>query len=423
MTDRSAQAVVAKLLGVSAAIGIAVGLLFHGFEELLHHVQHWLWVDLVGDRPSAVATIALATAGGALLGVALRFLPGHGGPHPAEHHGLLPEPGGSATVSIVAASLAVGFVGLAAGASLGPEGALMPGAVGVSLLLARTARLTGPTEQLLVAAGLGALMAAMFSHPLAGAVILLEVLPTATAELAVPAVMVILPTLTSSAFAVLSLQVMGAVPLIGLPFQYDTFRPVHLAWALLVGVVAGAAGLLVDRLVRPLRRVTSHLDARDIVVTTTIGGLVLGVLYAIGGDETRFTGFPELLVLMSRNPATGTVVLVMIVKALATAWCLAAGYRGGKIFPAAFVGGAAGLAVHTVFPSIPAVVAVSVGLSASMVTALGLPVTALLSSAALLPPRLLPLAVLGSVAAFVVHLLADRLAPPQAAADAALQHG
>lgn len=299
----------------------------------------------------------------------------------------------------------------------------MPGAVGVSLLLARTARLTGPTEQLLVAAGLGALMAAMFSHPLAGAVILLEVLPTATAELAVPAVMVILPTLTSSAFAVLSLQVMGAVPLIGLPFQYDTFRPVHLAWALLVGVVAGAAGLLVDRLVRPLRRVTSHLDARDIVVTTTIGGLVLGVLYAIGGDETRFTGFPELLVLMSRNPATGTVVLAMIVKALATAWCLAAGYRGGKIFPAAFVGGAAGLAVHTVFPSIPAVVAVSVGLSASMVTALGLPVTALLSSAALLPPRLLPLAVLGSVAAFVVHLLADRLAPPQAAAGAALQHG
>ena len=69
------------------------------------------------------------------------------------------------------------------------------------------------------------------------------------------------------------------------------------------------------------------------------------------------------------------------------------------------------------------VVAVSVGLSASMVTALGLPVTALLSSAALLPPRLLPLAVLGSVAAFVVHLLADRLAPPQAAAGAALQHG
>jgi len=38
----------ARLLGVAALIGIAVGLLFHGFEEVLQHLQRLLWVDLIG---------------------------------------------------------------------------------------------------------------------------------------------------------------------------------------------------------------------------------------------------------------------------------------------------------------------------------------------------------------------------------------
>jgi len=403
------RAAIARLLALAAVVGAAVGAVFHGFEELLHHAQHALWVDLIGEQPSALATIGLATAGGAALGLALWLLPGHGGPHPADHHGLLPASGGRTTVTLVAASLVVGFVGLAAGASLGPEGALMPGAVGLSVLAARVARAEGPAEQLLIASGLGALMAAMFHHPLAGAVVLLEVLPAFSAA---PAIVVLLPTLTASAFAVITLQVFGAQPIISLPFDYPTFRPVHLAWAVLVGVVAGAAGLLIDRLVPLLRRLTVRLDARHVLVTTTLGGLVLGLLYVAGGVETRFTGFPELLFLMRDDPALGTVIVVLLVKTVATAWSLAAGYRGGRIFPAAFIGGAAGLALHGVFPSLPMVVAVSVGLSAAMVTAVGMPVTALLSSAALLPSRLLPLAVLGGVAAHAVHLLAEQLAPP-----------
>jgi len=293
---------------------------------------------------------------------------------------------------VVGASLVIGLGGLAAGASLGPEGALLAGAGRVSVLAARRCGMEGPEEQLLLAAGLGALLAAMFQHPISGAVVLLEVLP---ATAGVPAIMVILPTLTSSAFAVLVLQVMTAHPLARLPFEYHVFRPIHPVWAVVVGVVAGAAGLMIDRSMVAMRRVTKRLDARHIVLTTTVGGLVLGILYAVGGEQTRLPGFPELVRLMADEPDAGTVLVVVLVKILASAWCLAVGYRGGKIFPVAFVGGAVGLLLHELIPSLPVVVAVSVGICAAMVTALGLPVTALLGAVARLPPDLLPPGLLG----------------------------
>jgi len=302
----------------------------------------------------------------------------------------------------------IGRGGLAAGASLGPEGALLAGAGRVSVLAARRCGMEGPEEQLLLAAGLGALLAAMFQHPISGAVVLLEVLP---ATAGVPAIMVILPTLTSSAFAVLVLQVMTAHPLARLPFEYHVFRPIHPVWAVVVGVVAGAAGLMIDRSMVAMRRVTKRLDARHIVLTTTVGGLVLGILYAVGGEQTRLPGFPELVRLMADEPDAGTVLVVVLVKILASAWCLAVGYRGGKIFPVAVVGGAVGLLLHELIPSLPVVVAVSVGICAAMVTALGLPVTALLGAVARLPPDLLPPGVLGGVTAYTVHLAAEALAP------------
>jgi len=233
--------------------------------------------------------------------------------------------------------------------------------------------------QLLLAAGLGALLATMFQHPIAGAVVLLEVLP---ATAGVPAIMVILPTLPSSAFAVLVLQVMNAHPLARLPFEYDVFRPIHPVWAVVVGVVAGAAGLMIDRSMMAMGRVTKRLDARHIALTTTVGGLVLGILYAVGGEQTRLPGFPELVRLMADEPDAGAVFVVVLVKILASAWCLVVGYRGGKIFPVAVVGGAIGLLLHELISSVPAVVAVSVGIGTAMVTALGLPVTALLGAVA-----------------------------------------
>lgn len=104
-------------------------------------------------------------------------------------------------------------------------------------------------------------------------------------------------------------------------------------------------------------------------------------------------GLGALLSTMFGSPLAGVVPLMELVPA------------GGKFFPVACAGGATGLAIHLAIPGIPMPLAVGVGLSAAMATALGTPVTAALVAASLLSPRLLPLAVLGVVAAHAVDLM------------------
>lgn len=405
VTRRPISLVHARLLLVSTGVGVVVALGFVGFEWLLEHAHHYLWVTVAGDDPAALVTIGLATAGGLALGLALRFMPGHGGHHPAEGHGLLIG-GGAVTPAIICGSLVVGFVGLAGGASLGPEGAMLPAAAGVSLLAAHWCRVPAAMTPLVQGAGLAALLAAMFGSPLAGVVPLMELSPVATAS---SMTLLVLPSLASAAAAALTLQVLESEPLGTLPFVYEGFEAPHLLWALLIGVLAGAVGLMVARVTVALRRFTIRLDARSVLLTSVVGGLVLGVLYVIGGTNVRFAGVPELVYLVDDTDHAWAAIGAMAIKVLATGWCLAAGYRGGKIFPVAFAGGAAGLALHLAFPSLPLALAVGVSLACAIATGLGSPVTAALIAAMLLGPTILPLAVLGVVAAHTVHLLAEQL--------------
>jgi H+/Cl- antiporter ClcA len=405
--------VVVRLLAASAVLGVVVGLGFEAFETLMHHARDILWHDLIGDDPAAWATIALATAGGLVLGLALRFLPGHGGDHPADGHALIPDVEGRVLLAV--STLVVGFISLVAGASLGPEAAIIPSAAGISLVAARWFRLPGGLPRLMPGVGVSALLAAMFGSPLAGAVPLLEM--TAGAALPVPLVMVILPSLTASATAVITLQLLDAEPSGFLPLGYEGFAPGHVLWALALGVVAGAVGLAVARLVPLLRTVTRRIDQRSVVLTATLGGLGLGVLYVIGGPEVRFAGIPEILILVAESPDAGVALFAVAVKLLATAWCLAAGYRGGKIFPIAFLGAAAGLVVHALFDGLPVSVALGCGIAGALATGLGTPITAALVAGAVLGPEMLPVAVISVVVAHTVHLLAAQLAPLAPTAD------
>jgi H+/Cl- antiporter ClcA len=396
--------VVARLLAASALLGVIVALGFQGFEVASRRMRDLVWSDLAGEHPGRFAVLAIATAGGLVLGIALRFVPGHGGEHGADGHGLIPRD--VDRVSRVVGVLVVGFVGLVAGASLGPEGAILPAAAGIGIVAGRQFRLPPPLAALMPAVGIGALLAAMFGSPLAGAVPLMEMVPAGSA---MPMVLLLLPSLTAAATASLTLQVMHAHPAGTLPLAFEGFHAVDLLWALLIGVVVGAVGLFVDRLTPLLRVFTRRIEARSLILTATVGGFVLGIIYVVGGEEIRFAGIPELLQLTAGNTAVGAALAAVALKTLATSWCLASGYRGGKIFPIAFIGGAAGLALHLMIGAIPMSVAVGCGIAAALATGMRAPVTAALVAASILGSSLLPLAVLCVVCAHATYLLADAL--------------
>lgn len=409
MTTQPTRAEIIRLLVVAALLGIVVGGGFEAFEWASHHARHALWFDLAGERPGAIVTIAVATVGGIALGITLRLIPGRGGPHPGDTHGIVPE--GDIPLTTSLGVLVAGFVSLVAGASLGPEGAVIPAAVGVAAFAATTTRIDPQLRPLLSGAGLAALLATMFGSPVAGVIPLMEVVPVTGLRMTT----LVLPSLTAASTATLTLRALDAEPAGYLPIGYAGFEVGHIGWAVLFGILGGLGGMAVQRLTPILRSATKRLDAVNVILTTTVAGAGLGVLYAIGGDDTRFAGIPELLDLMERGTTERIVVAAIVVKVAATSLSLAAGYRGGRIFPLTYVGGAIGLLGHVVLDSVPLPVAIGAGLAGSIAVGLTAPVTAALIAGVILGPSMMPLAVLAVVASHCAHLLAGpRAASPTA---------
>jgi len=113
------------LLALAAVLGVVAALITLGFLYAEHGLQELLWHDLpdaLGVDPDGWFTLVVTTVGGLAVGLVIRFMPGHGGPAPAEGHGV-----GEAAISMRALPglVMAALVSLAVGASLGPEAPLL----------------------------------------------------------------------------------------------------------------------------------------------------------------------------------------------------------------------------------------------------------------------------------------------------------
>lgn len=94
-----------------------------------------------------------------------------------------------------------------------------------------------------------------------------------------------------------------------------------------------------------------------------VGGLVLGLLGALGGHLTLFKGLNEVAEIAADpdGHSAGEFALMTGVKLVALVVAASCGFRGGRIFPAVFVGAAFGLCAHALVPGVHPAVGVSAG--------------------------------------------------------------
>ena len=96
------------------------------------------------------------------------------------------------------------------------------------------------------------------------------------------------------------------------------------------------------------------------VLTLGVGGFLLGILGVIGGHITLFKGLDEMQQLpVSLTLGANDYLLIAVIKLAALILAAACGFRGGRIFPAVFVGVALGLMLHAHVPAVPAAITVS----------------------------------------------------------------
>ena len=343
------------LLAIPAIIiGIACSLVLIVTMKIAAILQHFLWSSVPSglgiDTGNRLWIIAILTLTGIAVGLIVRFSPGHAGPDPA-CEALIGEPINTTALPGLVAAL---VLGLAGGVSLGPEQPIM--VMNIALAVAIGSRLFPRVSSLdwtiLAAAGT---IGALFGTPVAAALIFSQ---TLNSNNDMP--------LWDRLFAPLLAAAAGALttglffhPSFSLPIPgYAQIYLVDIFSGAIVTLIAIAVGMVAVWCLPRLHALMNRLKNPPLILG--LGGLLLGILGALGGHLTLFKGLDEIQQLtVSQTLTSGDFLLIALVKLAAMVIAAASGFRGGRIFPAVFVGVALGLMLHAHVDTVPAAITVS----------------------------------------------------------------
>jgi len=259
------------------------------------------------------------------------------------------------------------------GASVGLEAGYTQIGAALASRLGRAFRVRRNDLRLLVGCGAAGAIAAAFNAPLAGAFYAFElVIGTYTLGALAP---VIIASIVAVSISRALMPYEFAFDL-RLPLSID---PVNYVPILLLGVVCALAGIAIMRGVT----VTEDLFRRSRVpvwLRPAIGGLAVGML-ALVTPQVLSAGHGALQVDIDAPFTLGALLMLILLKSVASAISLGSGFRGGLFFASLFLGAligkafAAGLAEVSAVYAIPSVVAALVGMSALAVAIVGGPLT------------------------------------------------
>jgi H+/Cl- antiporter ClcA len=419
-----------RLVLLGAAIGIPAALMAVGFLALVHELEHVLWHELPDalgkSSPPSYLIVGLPILGASLVAAARRYLPGDGGHSPV--NGLSADP----TPAAYAPSVALAALGtLPFGAVLGPEAPLIALGSALGMAVAPRVSLGAQASAVLATAGSFAAIAALFGGPIPAGILLVEA--SIGAGLGAAVVPMLLPGLVAAAIGYLVFTGLGdwggleetvlSVP--GLE-PYEGVHVVDLVTGILVGLVAAALIFGIHRTARSIARAEGArigMPALLLAGGAAIGGLAL-MADVLGADpeDVLFSGQASLPALVAEGSA-GVLVVLIVAKGLAYAISLGAGFRGGPVFPAIFVGVALAM-LCVVALDVPPTLALAVGTAAGVAAATKLLFSSLVIAALLVgsgATDALPATVLAAVAAYLgVTALERRFNPASEPASANL---
>jgi H+/Cl- antiporter ClcA len=417
-----------QLLILAAILGVPISAAAYGFLALVSYLQEEIFTHLPHGLGFATEPVwwplPVLVVGGVLAGLAIRYLPGRGGPSPAAGFALHAPPTPVQLPGVILAALAT----LVFGVVLGPEMPLIAIGGGLGVLVTRINRRRTVPEQavrILGATGSFAAISTLLGSPIVGAFLLMEASGIGGPMLG----LVLVPGLLASGIG--SLIFIGLDSLTGLgtfslaiPSLPHFARPdlAEFGWAVAIGLAAAVVGPGIRWLALFLK---PYAD-RWVMLALPLAGAVIAVLaiiYAEGTgkatSEVLFSGQVDIgpLIHNASSYTVGALLLLVVCKGLAYGVSLS-GFRGGPIFPAMFIGAAGGIALSHL-PGLPLVPGVAMGIGAMSVVMLSLPLTSVLLATLLLASDGLAVMPLVIVAVVVAHVAAAYIAPRPATAQSA----
>jgi chloride channel protein, CIC family len=356
--------------------GIGAGLSAALLTSLLSFIQHRVWPP-AGSSLLEAATLAsswrhiwVLGAAGVLTGVAQLLLRHLSSANGIEITAAIWFKAGRLPALRTLSSALLSIVLVAMGASLGREGAPKQAGAVIANALSDRRRLSDEQRRLLVACGAGAGMAAAYDVPLGGALFALEVLRGALA------LRLVLPALVASMIATMVAWItIPDAPTYDIP-RYGSSLSV-IGWALFAGPFAGIVSVAYVRLIAAADRHRPRGWLRVVMPVVALG--LLGAvsipypqLLGNGKDLTQLAFVGQL--------APAAILILLVLKPLATAMCVGSGAPGGLFTPTltlgALLGAALGYLWSLLWPGVPTGLFALVGAGAVLAASTQGPISA-----------------------------------------------
>jgi CIC family chloride channel protein len=240
---------------------------------------------------------------------------------------------------------------LASGIALGREGPSVQIGAGIASVLGRRFGLSAENVKSLIPVGCSAALAAAFNTPIAAVLFSLEEI---LGDMHAPVLgTVVIASATS--WMILHL-LLGDQPLFHVP-AYRLVNPVEFAIYAFLGIVGGLGSVCFVKLLLAIRKQFKKFPKASEWAQPAAGGLLVGLMgWFI--PEVLGVGYDFVDVVLSGDFVIKTVVLLAVLKIIATAACYGTGNAGGifgpSLFIGAMIGGSVGSVAHTLWPNVTA---------------------------------------------------------------------
>ena len=329
---------------LSVVIGALVGLVIVAFILLTGRLS-------AGMYPAGGAgwrRILVPTLGSLVTGYLLwRFFPSARGSGIPQTKAALAIYDGKITFKTVAGKFLCCSASLASGVALGREGPSVHVGAGIASVIARSAGLSKEQVKALLPIGCSAALAAAFNTPIAAVLFTLEeIMGDLHATVLGTAVLA-----SATSWMVLHL-VLGDDPLFHVA-GYHLQNMWELAVYAVLGVVGGLGSVAFVKLLLWIRVLFSRLPRSTVWVQPVVGGLAVGLIgYFV--PDVMGVGYDYVEKVLNGDVVLKMVVLLGVLKIIATATCYSSGNAGGIFGPSLFIGAMMGASVggvaHHFFP-------------------------------------------------------------------------
>ena len=379
-------------MGTALIVGIGTGLGAVAFRYLISFVEFvgFDWFPQFTSRWGNAYVIIIPVIGGLIVGPLIYYFAreakGHGVPEVMEAVAL--QGGRIRPVVAVVKSLA-SSISIGSGGSVGREGPIVQIGSAIGSTLGQRLKLSDDRIRNLVACGAAGGIAATFNAPIAGVFFALEIILGEFSVRYFSSVVV-----SAIAASVIGRAVFGDIPAFIIPFEYGINSPWEFLFYPLLGVFAAIMGVI---FVRTLYWSEDVFEKGKMVpewLRPAIGGLLLGIVALVypvvsGVSWDRMpqifnVGYKVIENALASELTLAVVLILLVLKLIATSLTLGSGGSGGVFAPSLFMGAMVGTAfeiiVNRFFPGIaaPPGAYALVGMGAVFAASAHAPITAVL---------------------------------------------